>query len=529
MSRGQTDQMRRSGSGWRARVMRRSVLAAAGMSVLIASASFAVYAATTATAGSGPGGCFDPTDFHAVPNDGLDDRVPIQAAIDAAVDAGGGTVCVPSGRWTVTRAVPGSYDRFAALSTHGAHVDITGTGPGTVLELVGDQAATTTSVISLDPGARDITIERLTIDTSATTNTDEQTHAIEIGSGVCTTANGTCSMPVADVTVRDVRFDHPSAAAGTRKGDCIRLLGNTASTRVERVTITGSSFTSCARSGIAVQRNVFSLAVLGNHFGEKIGDTAFDSEPTGGEGDDGLRLIGNSFADAKVTFSASITSYRHATITGNTFAGRGMNLYRTHDIVVADNTFDVTAITGAGVIEVQNVASGDKIDNNLIRRHGVAGPAIRITPHSGGFPEQMSVTNNTIVADGDSSGISAESVRDIGIRDNDITFTDPAPNGSGIALRATARTMDGLTITGNTVAGPLSSSGANTYFAAVRLAANPFQIDGVTVALNSSRGAQRSLECSQTTAGNFRQPIVSVGNRWNVNPTCSAATLQGGQ
>jgi hypothetical protein len=203
-----------------------------------------------------------------------------------------------------------------------------------------------------------------------------------------------------------------------------------------------------------------------------------------------------------------------------------MNLYRTQDVVVADNTFDVMAISGAGVIEVQNVASGDKIDNNMIRRHGVAGPGIRITPHSGGFPEQLSVTNNTIIADGDSSGISAESPRDIGIRNNDITFTDPAPNGSGIALRATARTMDGLTITGNTVGGP---SGGNTYFAAVRLAANPFQIDGVTVALNSSRGAVRSLECSQTTAGNFRQPIVSLGNRWNVKPTCSAATLEPGQ
>jgi hypothetical protein len=503
------------------------------MSVLIASAGFAVYGATTETAGSGAGGCFDPTDFPpghgAVPNDGIDDRAPIQAAIDAAVNAGGGTVCLPSGRWTLTRAPAGSYDRFAALSTHGAHVDITGTGPGTVLEMVGDQGAATTSVISLDPGAHDITIERLTIDTSAMTNTDEQTHAIAVGSGVCATSNGTCSMPVADVTVRDVRFEHPSAAAGTRKGDCIRLLGNTAATRVERVTIVGSSFTSCARSGIAVQRNVFSLAVLGNHFGEKINDTAFDSEPTGGEGDDGLRLIANSFADSKVTFSASITSYHHATITGNTFAGRGINLYRTQDVVVADNTFDVNAPTAAGVIEVQNVASGDKIDNNLIRRHGAGGPAIRITPHSGGFPQQMSVTNNTIIADGDSSGISAESVRDIGIRDNDITFTDPAPNGSGIALRATARTMDGLTITGNTVAGPLSSTGANTYFAAVRLAANPFQIDGVTVALNSSRGALRSLECSQTTPGNFRQPIVSLGNRWNVAPTCSVATLKAGQ
>ncbi|HSV66445.1 MAG TPA: hypothetical protein VLJ59_11140, partial [Mycobacteriales bacterium] len=190
------------------------------------------------------------------------------------------------------------------------------------------------------------------------------------------------------------------------------------------MTIIGSSFTSCARSGIGVQRNVFSLAVLGNHFGEQIGDTAFDSEATGGGWDDGLRLIGNSFADSTVTFSATVSSYRHATVTGNTFTGRGLFLYRTQDVVVADNTFDVTAVTGGGVIETGNIADGDKIDNNMIRRHGVAGPAIRILPHSGGIPRHMSVTNNTIIADGDSSGVVAESVRDIGIRDNDITFTD---------------------------------------------------------------------------------------------------------
>jgi hypothetical protein len=514
--------------GWRGRTMRRSLLVAGLVSTLIAGAGFAVHAASMQKAGAGVAGCFDPVGFGAVADDGIDDRVPIQAAIDAATNAGGGTVCLSSGRWRVTRAPVGSYDRFAALSTHAAHLAITGTGPGTVIELVGDQGAAATSVVSVDPGASDITMERLAIDTSAATNTDEQTHAIAIGSGVCTVANGTCSMPVSDVTVRDVRFAHPRAAAGVRKGDCIRLLGNTAATAVKRVTVMGSSFTSCARSGIGVQRNVFSLAVLGNHFGEQIGDTAFDSEATGGQFDDGLRLEGNSFADSTVNFSAAVSSYRHATITGNTFTGRGLSLYRTQDTVVADNTFDVTATTGAGVIDSGNVASGDKIDNNVIRRHGVAGPAIRITPHSGGIPEKMSITNNTIVADGDSSGIYADSAHDIGIRNNDITFTDPAPNGSGIWLDAIVGTIDGLTITGNTVAGPLSSTGGNTYLAAVRLNARPSQFDGVTVALNASRGALNSLQCTQRSPGSFRQPIISVGNRWNVAPTC-VAVLQPGQ
>lgn len=504
-----------------------SLFIAAMAAVLVVSGGVAVYAAAVPQVGTGAGGCFDPSAYHAVPNDGQDDRVPIQAAIDDATGAGGGTVCLGSGHWTVTRAPIGSYNRFAALATHGAHLTITGTGPGTVLDLVGDGLGAT-AVISLDPGAADIHVERLAIDTSTTTNTDEQTHAIAIGTGVCTVANGTCSMPITDVTVRDVGFTHP-LLPGSRKGDCIRILGNFPETPVRRVTIEGSSFTNCARSGIGVQRNVFSLAVLGNHFGEQIGDTAFDSDATGNGTDDGLRLIGNSFADSKVTASAAITSYNHVTITGNTFAGRGLALDRNRNVVVADNTFDVTEVTGGAVIDSINLADGLKIDNNVIRRHGVPGPGIRVTPHSGGVPQQVSISGNTISVDGDADGIYGDGVRNIGIRDNEITLVDPAPNGSGIELQGINGPLDEVMITGNSIAGPLSATGGNTIFAAVRLDSRPTPIRGVTVALNSSRGALRSLQCSQSAPGGFPQPFVSSGNRWNVPPTCVGAVLQPGQ
>jgi hypothetical protein len=483
-------------------------------------------AVTTPRAGTGAGGCFDPASYPVPPTGRQDDSPRIQAAIDDAAAAGGGTVCLGSGHWAVSRAPVGSYDRFAALSTHGAHVTITGTGPGTVIGLSGDQQQAAVSVFALDPGAMDITIERLTIDTSGATNTDEQTHAIGIGSGVCTNANGTCSMPVTDVTVRDVNFVHPHVGT-ERKGDCIRILGNTPATKVERVTIAGSSFTNCARSGIGVQRNVISLAVLGNHFGGNIGDTAFDAEASGGS-DDGLRLAGNSFADSTVNFSASLTSYGHAIVAGNTFTGRGLSLYRSLDILVAGNTFDVTEASGVGVIDAENVADGVKIDGNVIRRHGVAGPAIKVTPHSGGIPNRVSISNNTIVVDGNSDVIYGDSVRNFGVRDNDITFIGPAPAGSGIHLDAISGPIDQAMITGNTIAGPVTSTGGNTYYAAVRLAARPAAISGVTIALNSARGALRSLDCSQT-GGSYPQPIISLGNRWNVAPTCPVATLQPGQ
>src|SRR4051795_2644335 len=173
---------------WLGRLPRRPLFLTALAATLVAGVGLGV-AAGVQTVGAGVGGCFNPVDYGAVANDGANDRVAVQAAIDAATGAGGGTVCLNSGRWTVDRAPNGSYDRAAALSTHGAHLTLSGTGPGTVIELPGDQGGAQTSVISLDPGASDITIQGLTIDTAAATNTDEQTHAIAIGSGVCSTSN----------------------------------------------------------------------------------------------------------------------------------------------------------------------------------------------------------------------------------------------------------------------------------------------------------------------------------------------------
>jgi hypothetical protein len=108
-------------------------------------------------------------------------------------------------------------------------------------------------------------------------------------------------------------------------------------------------------------------------------------------------------------------------------------------------------------------------------------------------------------------------------------LTEAAPDGSGIQLQAQNGPIDDAMITGNSIVGPLSAGGGNTYFAAVRLDAKPVPFGGITVGLNSSRGAIRSVSCSQTIAGGFPQPIVSVGNRWNATPSCPIATFQTGQ
>src|SRR3954470_15571299 len=113
--------------------------------------------------GNGPGGCFDPAaaPYLAVPGDGQDDTPKIQAAIDDA-GAAGGTVCLGAGHWTIVRG-KAPHNTHAGLSTHGAHLTITGTGPGTVLDVGGDLGRSDLNVISLDPGASDVAVERLAV------------------------------------------------------------------------------------------------------------------------------------------------------------------------------------------------------------------------------------------------------------------------------------------------------------------------------------------------------------------------------
>jgi len=457
-------------------------------------------------------GCYNPADFGAIPDDGLDDRVPAQQALDAA-SVSGGRVCFGAGHWRLSRAPVGSYNRFSALSTHGAHVEIQGAGPATVLEVVGDQGAATTWVISVDPGAHGITIRDLTIDTSATTNTDEQFHAIEVGNGIGTGL-------VEDVRIEHVRFEHPAATDGSRKGDCLRLVGNTPQSAVRRVTVIGGTFTNCARSGIAIQRNVFDLIIQGNQF-TQASDQDIDSEPTGGVNDlnGSVSIIGNIFHDnvaiAQGDFSVTIGGIggpmARVIISGNIFEGRGINFYRASDVVVTGNSFVATMESGYGVINSGNFLERVAITGNTIRRSGFAGAAIRLIHQSGKSPGRLVISDNVITQDTASSGIALESDQHVTISNNDLTWTVPAPSGTGIQMRPVLRPADGIMISGNRV-------NAQGLLAAVYLGALPQNFRAVSVVGNMARGSTASLRCDNPSG--FEQPIVHTANNWETVPVC---------
>lgn len=466
--------------------------------------------------------CFDPASYGAIAGDGLSDRTAFQAALDAACASPlGGTVCVGPGDWTFERAPLGSYNHFAALATHcDRPVTIRGAGPESRLSLVGDQGGSTTILLAVDPAAQHVRVTELTIASPDASNTDEQTHAIAT-TGVC--AGATC-LPIRGLEVDHVNFAWPRNTAA-RKGDCIRLLGNSAPTTAPTVTAGTELYGvrihdntgDCARSFVEIQRGVHDLVIANNTITCATCDQDVDGEATGVNGAVGaptdVVISGNTFTDGpgvQGDFSIALTSVIGGAIAGNTLP-RGIAMYRSTGIAIAGNRITAGAMTtDVGVIDVQNVCEGTTISGNSIVRGGHAGPALKLVPHSGALCNGFAVTGNTIVQGTAFHGIYGESWSRAKIGDNVTTYTVTAPGYSGIYNRSVYSTfpVHDVSISGNVVA-VLGPALGPTY--AVTLHASPGTYGAaVVVSINASSATLFGLHLDGP-ASNFAAAITSSG------------------
>lgn len=450
-----------------------------------------------------------------VPNEAEDDRPAAQAAIDAATaesEATGlpTTVCF-RGRYSFTRAPIGSYNRFAALSTHGKNLTIR--CDDAVLELAGDQGNSTTLLLSIDPSAENIRVTGCTWDSRLATNTAEQTHAIAT-SGVC--GDGTCK-PIRHLEIDHNRFLWPRAAVGSRKGDCVRLLGNEApsgeapGTEVYGVRVHDNDGDCSGRSFVEIQRGVHHLTI--SHNTTTCGDQCVDGEATGVIGTAGRPtntvIANNTFTDgpdAQADFSIALTSMTGVVIVGNTMP-RGIASYRSDGVSIGVNWINALSMTsGRGVIDVANACDGLTIDGTVVRRGGAPGPVIAIAPHSGVTCSGVSISGATLTQGTAGHAISLESVSRAQVTGNRISYVTAAPGYSAIYSRAV---MVGEPTVAVNVAGNLVTGGP-TY--GVTLQGHPGSFGaGVSVAGNNAPDVMFGLRCED---GGFAAPITAYGNAW---------------
>lgn len=480
-------------------------------------------ATSTGTQAISGGSCYDPVTYGALPwlpgvpvGSAPDSRPAIQAAVDAALAAGGGQVCLRAGRWFVTRAPAGSYNRFAAISTHGAGLELVGEGRETVIAAAGDAGASTFFIVSLDPGASDTTVRDLTIDTIGLYNTDvgEQTHAIAIGTSVC--AGALCTTPITNTTIQRVRFLHAGAPT-ERWGDCVRVAGNSAATEARNTKLLDLDLLLCGRSGIAMQRNVNGLVISRSYFqGDSIGGSMIDGEATGGGFDRGL-VIADNFLWRTLpggdNFGVSMTSQIDFSVHDNVLIGRGITCVRCQNGSIHHNTFDASMTATLGVIDLANQAERVSVDGNKIIRRatGGAGPCIKAAPHAGVYPGPIDVSRNLCTNETDGAAILLDSINDAGV-DGNILVGSGGPSSTGIYVQG-SRPIAGLSIIANKL--------RNMTFAAVRLVSSAVSTYASTVIVgNVSRNSGTGLRCDNPQylpAGG----VVNGLNNWNTSAVCS--------
>lgn len=424
--------------------------------------------------------CTNPVDFGANPTDDIDDTVQLQAAIDATPP--GGTLCIPRGHLRVHRRGPGPgiWDRFAAVSTHHKGLTVQGVKGESFVDLVGDQGAQGTTLWAINAGARNIVFDGVTLTSTNAWNTDEQTHLIGTN-GICSQALGTCT-PIVGIIIRNTECIHPRGV--TRRGDCIRLLGDNLNTLVMDVVVEDNILDG-ARSCIGVQRGVRGLTFRRNICKGATADQHFDMEVTGwapGLEVRDVAIYENTFISGPSTqgdYNIAITTADNVEIYANKHLGigRGISVVRSSGVSIHDETIWmrsraplVPGKDGQGVIEVSNVCSitrvnpdgttsvsGLRVDNNKLVREGSPGPMVRIVPHGTGTCDDAVVTDNAMTQATPSFGVYSESSSRLKVLRNHMTWTVPGTGRTAVYARGTITPVTDLEVDGNVVVGNLTA------------------------------------------------------------------------
>lgn len=216
--------------------------------------------------------CVTPEEHGAIADDEIDDRVAMQAAIDAAI-AGPKCLALGSGEYHVTRRPEPGIANIASLQVHGPLL-ISGTG---VISMLGSgiRPGTTNpadwTLLSVK-NATDVRLSGFALRGDNRTSTQEQTHLLVLQGPTDRVVVDGLHLSLPQLEPVGV----PDAATG---GDCIRLLGEF-ETRVRNTEIRNVTGENCDRSWVAVQRGVDGLLIADSEV-IAVGDQAIDMEPTG--------------------------------------------------------------------------------------------------------------------------------------------------------------------------------------------------------------------------------------------------------
>lgn len=329
-------------------------------------------------------GCRPPSEYGAIPNDGIDDRAALQLALDSCA---GTRVTLALGRYLVDTPLAPRVAPYAMLVMP-PNTALVGAGDETVLGFRGDPQQQDWRGIEVANG---VLIDGLSLVTELCPGcTNEQTHLVH-GGGVAS---------ITDVEIGHVTFNHP-VRPGSSSGDCIQFPGY-ANKPNSNIRIHDNRFLACSRSCFAWHS--------GLRFASFMRNVAIDpsDQCLDGEGDDpGANLVedfeigGNTFLDgpnAAGPWSIQLVDGVRVHMHNNTFIGRGPQIAGGSAIELDNNTVLRTFPGPDPAVLVFKGAAGVVMHDERYARAAIAGPgAVLSIEQRISYPVGVSLVNSEIV------------------------------------------------------------------------------------------------------------------------------------
>lgn len=436
--------------------------------LLLALAGSGVPVSAGTTAGALPT-CTRAEDFGAVPDDGADDRVALQAAIDAA-QAGPQCLVLGPGRFHATRkqtagtaSIP-SLRITAKLAVRGEGEGVTTLamlGPGTCSGCQNFPNPADWQLLAIGNGtatATGVTIRDLTLDGSERTNTNEQTHLLQL--------NG----PTLGTVIENVSFRLPIIGPNAG-GDCVRFLG-TPTLWVRDTEIRHTTGIDCDRSFVGVQRGVDGLLIESSE-SIRVGDQAIDFEPTGGPAFECQPIVKNVFM-RDLTLRRGTTAGVTVTIGGDgcavaqnvTLADSVVDDGGVHIIDVSDVTLSRLHLRNPGGTAAPTLHARKRVvnlrvlDTVIERLAGTGtGNALKINAQSGAYPTDVLLSGVRVVQATPGALVRSENLAKLVLVGCQLVYTGPAGTDHAVVVTGdTTQPAQVPVLVDTTVQGPLAGA-----------------------------------------------------------------------
>lgn len=441
-----------------------------------------------------------PLEFGASPNDESDDRLTLQAWLNACA---GTTALLPSGTWdVVTPPAP----RPVAMLVLLANTALEGLGLDVVIRFSGDNGRRDwTGIVPRGDGT---SVSRVRLESAFTPGTTvEQTHLVRILG------------PVRGFRLSHFTCDH--LTVGSKSGDCVQFVGYSPDRLVHDVEVDHGLFLRSGRSGIAFHSGLRDARFHDNVF-VSVSDQDIDGE---GSGDVvGLEIDHNEHRMPAAPESAISVQIQGATdlwMHDNVYRGRGVDLYGCQACRLDHNVVE-QAMPGVAAVSLRKTGSGTSFSDERYSRTAASGslPLLQVS-HKTSAPRDVSVRDSVMIHHAGSAMLFAGI---LGVRINDVVVTYDGPAGGADAVTVTGSGQaggvlcDGQTGIRSTGIEVVDLSAVGPHRAVIGTSGSYCGVGSLLVRRTRSSNAIQGLRCEGVATGaGVAGPVVLSDNAMPAN------------